>query len=1039
MEGPSILGRVIDAALRARFLVLVGVVLLVVAGVRSAAMLPIDAVPDLTNVQVQIFTKAPGLGPEEVERLLTMPVESAIGGVPHVEELRSLTRFGLSVVTVVFDEDTDIYWARSLLSERLAQAREDIPSGYGEPELGPISSGLGEIFHFEVRGPPDDPDRYSLMDLRSVLDWQIAPRLRQVDGVVEVNTFGGQLKTWEVAIRPEALSARGLVLADVYASIEHNNRNAGGGYIQKGREQLLIRGEALLTSLDDLRAVVVTTTAEGTPVTVGDLGEVHFAPVIRQGAVTRDGRGEAVNGIVMMLLGENSRTVTERVKERLDEIATTLPPGVTLDVMYDRTDLVDRTIHTVEKNLLEGGLLVIAVLLLTLGSLRGGLVVAVAIPLSMLVAVTAMVQAGVSGNLMSLGAIDFGLIVDGSVVMVENILRVVGERRRKGLPVDIEHVREAAHDVARPIVYAVGIIILVYLPILTLGGMEGKMFKPMALTVVFALVGSLVLSLTLMPVLASLLLTRVDEKETRLLGLAHRLYRPMLTFALHHRIATVAVAVLAFVVSVAVAPFLGAEFVPTLDEGALVVNIARLPSVSLEESARQGTEVEKALLRDFPGAIQTTWTRTGQPEVATDPMGVDFSDVFVMLTPEGARDKAALVEAMQEALPRSVPGAKFSFSQPIEMRVNELVEGVRSSVAVMLYGEDLDQLARSGEDIAAVLGRVRGAEDVKVEAVAGLPVLQVRVDRAAVSRLGMNADDVLDAVEAIGGRQVGTVVQGAERYAIQVRVPEDVRGDVARIGELPVGRSGGIQVPLRTVATITVEAGPAQISREGGHRKLTVEANVRGRDIAGFVAEARARVDGEVKLPPGYEARWGGQFENLEQATGRLAVVVPITLLLIFVLLHAAFGSARLAGLVFVNVPLAVSGGVFALALRGLPFSISAGVGFIALFGIAVMNGVVLVSAARRLQREGHTAAISAYRGAELRLRPVLMTALVAALGFVPMALATSAGAEVQRPLATVVIGGLVTSTMLTLFVLPALYAWAMKGEDVPTPEEVAE
>jgi cobalt-zinc-cadmium resistance protein CzcA len=1034
--GPDIIDRVLAWSLRNRVLVLILVFVMAALGFRSVLQLPIDAVPDVTNVQIQILTEAPGLGPEEVERFLTVPVEQAMGGVPKVEEMRSLSRFGLSVVTVVFEEGTEIWWARQVLGERLNEAREAIPEGYGQPEMGPVSSGLGEIYQFEIRG-----NGLTAMELRDILDWQVAPRLRAVSGVVEVNSFGGELRTYEVAVRPEALTARRLVLADLFEALERNNRAAGGGYIQKGREQMLIRGEALVGSLEDLADIVVATTPEGTPIHVHELGDVRFAPMLRQGAVTRDGRGEAVTGIVMMLLGENSRTVVESVKDRMAEIEPTLPDGVTIEVFYDRTELIARTISTVETSLLEGGVLVIAVLLLTLGNVRGGFIVAAAIPLSMLFAFTGMLMAGVSGNLMSLGAIDFGLIVDGSVVMIENVVRLVGEKRKRGEKVDDSTILAAAREVGRPVVFAVGIIILVYLPILTLTGIEGKMFRPMALTVVFALVGSLLLSLTLMPVLASMALRNAEEKHTWLMRLAERVYLPLLAIAMRRRVLTVGLAAAAFLVSLGIAPFLGAVFVPKLDEGAIALQIARLPSVSLEESIRQAGEAERAILTAYPDEVLTVISKTGRAEIATDPMGVDFSDVFVMLKPVAdwtkVDDKEDLVEGLQEVLKDGVPGANFSFSQPIELRVNELIEGVRSDIAIVVYGDDLPTLKRIGDDIVRVVGTVQGAEDVKAEQVAGLPLLRVIVDRAAIARLGIDAGDVLDAVETIAGRQAGVVIDGQRRFAIQVRFPAEVRTDVDRLGEILVGNAD-VRVPLRQVATLTEESGPAQVSREGGRRKLTVEVNARDRDVASLVTEAQERIAADVDLPPGYELDWGGTFENLQDASARLAIVVPLVLLLIFVILQLQFGSVKLAALVYANVPLAVSGGVMALAIRGLPFSISAAVGFIALFGIAVMNGVVLVSYVRRLQEAGSTAANAAREGAEVRLRPVLMTALVAALGFLPMALASSAGSEVQRPLATVVIGGLITSTALTLLVLPTLYAWWMGGDD-SGPEIVTE
>lgn len=1036
-KGPGMLDRLIALALRNKALVIVGLVLLVGAGLRAGQRLPIDAVPDVTNVQVQILTDAPGLSPLEVERFVTYPVELSMAGLPGTEEVRSLSRFGLSVVTVVFEEGTDLYFARQLVAERLAEARESIPAGFGEPAMGPISTGLGEIFQFEVRG-----DGWSLMDLRDVLEWQVAPRLRSVEGVVEVNAFGGELRTYQVEVRPERLRAYGLVLGDVFEALERNNMTTGGGYIERGREQMLVRGVALAESLDDVRAMVVDTTPEGTPITVGSLGEVRFAPMIRQGAVTRDGEGEAVIGIAMMLYGENPRVVAERLQNAVDELAPSLPEGVEIDVFYDRTDLVERTLDTVQKNLLEGGLLVVAVLLLLLGNLRGGLIVAVAIPLSMLCALIGMVLAGVSGNLMSLGAIDFGIIIDGAIVMIENIMTAIGARRAAGKSVDDSVILGAARQVARPITFAVGIIILVYLPILGLTGIEGKMFRPMAATVVFALVGSLVLALVLMPVLASMFLKNATEKETWLMRRFHRWYEPALARVLKHPHRTAGAAVVVFAASLLLLPFMGAEFIPRLQEGSIALQIIRPPSVSLEESIRQATEVEKALVRAFPDEVDTVISRTGRAEIATDPMGVDFSDVYVMLDPQSEWTKAdsqgELVEQMQEMLERSVPGVNFAFSQPIELRMNELIEGVRSDVALFLYGEDLHELERRGDELAGILRGIEGAEDVKVEKVAGLPMLRVEVDRQAISRLGIDAEDVLDAVRVLGGHQVGEVLDGQRRFALQVRFPEEVRQSPESVGRILVGRPGGPQVPLSQVAEVVVEEGPLQISREEVQRRLTVELNVRGRDVASFVAEAQDRIDDEVELPPGYLVEWGGQFENLESATARLAVLVPLVLLLIFVLLQANFRSTRVTLLVYANVPLAITGGLVALFVRGLPLSISAAVGFIALFGIAVMNGVVLVTHIRDLHAEGHTALDSARLGAQRRLRPVLMTAITDALGFLPMALSASAGAEVQRPLATVVIGGLVTSTLLTLFVLPTLYAHLMPDRQVLEGQEAA-
>ncbi len=1026
-KGPGVLDGIIAFALRNKALVLIGLVLLIAAGWRSARSLPIDAVPDVTNVQVQVLTDSPGLSPLEVERFVTWPVETAMSGLPRTEEVRSLSRFGLSVVTVVFEEGTDLWWARQVVSERLGTARESIPDGYGDPEIGPPSTGLGEVFQFEVRAASGFEGTHSLMDLRDVLEWQIAPRLRSVPGVVEVNAFGGALRTYQVEVDPNRLAAHDLVLADLFEALETNNLTVGGGYLERGREQMLVRGTALLEDLDDVRSVVVSTTSEGTPTTVDALSEVRFAPLIRQGAVTRDGRGEAVIGIAMMGYGENARTVSAALGDSVDELRSSLPEGVEVDVFYDRTLLVDRTIHTVETNLLEGGLLVVAVLLLLLGNLRGGLIVAVAIPLSMLCAFIGMRLAGLSGNLMSLGAIDFGLIVDGSVVLVENIVRVVGERRSRGEEVDDGTVLLASREVARPVLFSVGIIILVYLPILALTGIEGRMFRPMALTVVFALAGSLVLALVAMPVLASLFLRSAEEKETWLMRAAHRTYTPVLARVLRHPHLTGTVAMLFFVSSLVLAPFLGAVFVPKLDEGSIAVQIIRPPSVSLEEAIQQATAVEKAMLTAFPDEVSTVISRTGRAEIATDPMGVDLSDVYIMLRRQSgwtrASNQAELVAEMNTELRSRVPGVNYAFSQPIELRVNELIEGVRSDVALFLYGEDLDALKRAGDDIVQVLSDIDGARDVKAEKVVGLPMLEIQVDRKAIARVGANAQDVLDAVETLGGRPAGEVLVGQRRFALQVRFPERMRSDPDAVGRVLVGASGGTRVPLSTLADIRTEQGPLQIGRENVQRRLTVEMNVRGRDVAGFVAEAQRRLDNEVALPDGILLDWGGSFENLQEAASRLAILVPLVLLLIFVLLQANFRSTRVTLLVYANVPMALTGGLVALFLRGLPLSMSAAVGFIALFGVAVMNGVVLVSCIRDLHLPGVSAMDAAKRGALRRLRPVLMTALVAALGFLPMALGGGAGAEVQRPLATVVIGGLLTSTLLTLLVLPTLYA----------------
>jgi len=1011
--------RLVSLSLQSRFLILVFALLIVGVGLWAMLVMPVDAVPDITPNQVLILTSSPGLGPVEVERFITFPVETAMSGLPGIAEIRSVSRFGLSSVTVFFEEGMDIYFCRRLVMERLPQARELIPPGFGQPEMGPISTGLGEIYQFEVRG-----EGHSLMELRSILEWDIAFQLRSVPGVVEVNSYGGELKTYEVQLDADRLLSYNIPLSKLFEALEENNSNSGGGYIEHNQEQYVVRGEGLVASLADVENIVVGSTEGGTPIYVKNLGQVAFRPMVRQGAVTRDGRGEIVTGVVMMLMGENSRVVAQRVAERLKEIEKTLPLGVRVEPYYDRTELVWNTIRTVETNLTEGALLVIAVLLFLLGDLRGALIVASAIPLSMLVAFTGIVATGLSGNLMSLGAIDFGLIVDGSVVMIENIVRHLAEKNPREPGERLAIVRDAAQEVARPVFFGRLIITVVYLPILTLQGVEGKMFRPMALTLIFALLGSLAFSLTLMPVLGSFFLKKVSHQEPRLIRLIKARYLPLLNSSLRHRGRLTALAVSVFLAGVAVASFMGAEFIPRLDEGTLAVQAWRLPSVALTESVRSTTLIENVLKR-FP-EVTTVISRTGRAEIATDPEGIETSDIYVILKPRGewttARTREDLIAKMDAALEESVPGNIFSYSQPIELRMQELIAGVRSDVAITLYGADLDLLREKAEEIMRVVSRVPGAADVKAEQTGGLPYLRVEILRDQIARYGINAREVLDSVEAIGGKPVGQVLEGQKRFFLQVRFAPSNRDSLAKIGDLKVADPRGRLIPLSQLARIVTWVGPARISRSNVHRRISVEANVRGRDLAGFVAEAQRTVAAKVSLPPGYWVEWGGQFENLERASTRLAIVVPIALFLIFILLYTTFGSVRPTLLIYLNVPIAATGGIFALALRGMPFSISAGVGFIAVSGVAVMNGLVLISYINQLRQKGLFLEDAVREGALTRLRPVLMTALVASLGFVPMALATSAGAEVQRPLATVVIGGVVTSTLLTLFVLPTLY-----------------
>ncbi len=1033
-------GRLINWALDNRFLVLMLLVLLIVFGTVALTRLPIDAVPDVTNVQVQIMTTAPALAAEETEQFITFPVENSLSGIPKVEEIRSVSQFGLSVVTVVFEEGTDIFWARQQIGERLLDAREKIPPEIPSPRMGPIATGLGEIYQFEVKSRPGF--HYSLMELREELDWNIAFQLRSVPGVIEINTNGGELRSYEIQIDPDRMLDLRISMNQVTNALRDNNGNAGGGYlILHSQEQRIVRGEGLIRSLDDLGKIVVETRGDGTPIYLSQIADIRFAPIIRQGAVTRDGRGEGVVGVVMLLAGENSRAVVERVKAKVLEIEKTMPPGMIIDTFYDRTDLVRKTIDTLTKNLLEGGALVIIVLLIMLGSFRAGLIVALAVPLSMLGAFVGMVYANISGNLMSLGAIDFGLIVDGSVVLIENVVRRVAEHRHhhKVDKAPVALVREACVEMARPVVFGVGIILLVYLPILSLRGLEGKMFRPMAMTVILALITSLLLALLLMPVLASIYLRSVSESEPFLVRWAKWIYTPMLGWVVKRPLAVLGATIFAFVSSIILSMGLGAEFIPKLDEGSIAVQASRLPSVSLETTVEMTLHMEKILLT-MP-EVKSVVSKSGRPEIANDPMTINLSDLIITLKdPSTWRfdTKEKLVEEMERLLGAEVPGNIYSFSQPIELRVAELVAGVRSDVGISLYGDNLVRLRELAEEVVVALSKVPGAADVQAEQTGGLPYLRLIVDRAKVARHGINARDVLATISALGGQEVGQVFEGQRRIPIQIRIGPKWRDDLEKIRRIKIADPKGRQIPLEELTEIKLEDGPAQISREAISRRTIIQCNVRGRDLAGFVGDAQKMVDKMVKLPPGYSMTWGGQFKNLQEAAGRLMIAVPLALLMIVALLYMVFDSGKLALLIFLNVPLAATGGIFALWLRGLPFSISAGVGFIALFGVAVLNGVVLVSYIVRLRQDGNTARIAAYEGALIRLRPVLMTALVAMLGFIPMALSHGAGAEVQKPLATVVIGGLVTSSLLTLLVLPAIYPWfdSLRTENTEASQE---
>ncbi|AKT42371.1 efflux RND transporter permease subunit [Chondromyces crocatus] len=1010
------LSRLITFSLRHRALVILLSVGVIVAGVLSFRRLPLDAFPDTTPVQVQINTVAPALSPLEIERQITAPIEQVIGGLPHLAEVRSLTRFGLSQVTVVFDDGTDIYLARQVLAERLQVV--ELPPGIARPQLGPVATGLGEVLHYTVEG-----EGKTLAELRTVQDWIIRPQLRAVRGVAEVNAWGGDERQIQVVVDPTVLLARSLTLAELIEALERNNANVGGGTLDEAGASSLIQGIGLVTRPAELEEIVVRTD-DGVPIRVRDVAKIREGREIRRAGVTADGQGEVVLGLGFMRMGENGREVTHRLKVRLAEIEKTLPEGVRIRTAYDRTHLVDDVLVTVRRNLLEGALLVVAVLFAFLGNVRAGLIVAAAIPLSLLFAFSLMLQAGIAGSLMSLGALDFGLVVDSSVILVENAARRLGEADDERSTLDI--VRDAALEVRKPTLFGELILLVVYLPILFLEGIEGKLFRPMALTVVFALLGSMVLSVTLMPALASLVLSRrTGEHETLLVRLLKRAYRPVLATALRHRVLVLGGALLTIAAGAGLAIRLGAEFVPRLGEGALVINTIRLAGVSADESIRYGSAIERTLLTAFPDEIERVWTRTGTPEVATDPMGLEVSDVFVTLTPRESWRRAttqeALVKAMQEVL-SPLPGMRMVFTQPIEMRVNEMTAGIRADVGVKVFGDDLEVLDAKTREIDRLLRTLPGAADVTTEQLTGQPVLQIQVDRAAIARHGIAARDVLDVVEALGTRQVGVLQEGERRFPITVRLADRYRSDPESVARILVSSPGGDSIPLARLARITQVEAPATLQREWGKRRVVVQANTRGRDVAGFVEEARAAIERSVDLPEGYYVRFGGQFEHLERAQQRLFLVVPLALALVFALLYATYGSALEALRVFSGVPFAAVGGVAALWIRGLPFSVAAGVGFIALAGVSVLGDMVLVSTIRRLLARGVPREEAIPLAAEQRLRPVLMTALVASLGFLPMALSTGIGAEVQRPLATVVIGGVLSSTLLTLLVLPVLY-----------------
>jgi len=1014
-----------------RFLMLSLILVLIGVGVWSFQRLPIDAVPDITNVQVQINTEAPGYSPLEAEQRITFPVETALYGLPNLSYTRSLSRYGLSQVTVVFEEGTDIYFARNLINERLGAIKSALPPGL-EPEMGPIATGLGEIFMYTVEALPGatqaDGSPLDATALREIQDWIIKPQLAQVPGVIEVNTIGGYDKQYHVTPSPQRLLEFGITVDELVSTLRANNTNRGAGYIERNGQQLLVRSPGQLATIGDIEQVVIAN-RDGVPVRVADVAEVAIGKELRTGAATRDGK-ETVMGTAMMLVGENSRAVAQAVAEKLEAIQPSLPDGVKVEAVYDRTALVDKAIATVEKNLLEGALLVIVVLFLLLGNLRAALITAAVIPLSMLATITGMVRSGVSANLMSLGALDFGLIVDGAVIIVENCIRRLSQAQHQGqlaLKERLQLVFEATNEVIRPSLFGVAIITVVYLPIFALTGVEGKMFHPMAATVVMALLAAMVLSLTVVPAAVAVFMGgKISEKESPVISGAKSLYRPALRVAMRFRWLVLGGATTLVAVCLWLATTLGSEFIPQLDEGDIALHALRIPGTGLEQSIEMQSQLEERL-KAF-GEVDKVFAKIGTPEVATDPMPPSVADNFVILKPRSQwpnpdKTKDELVAEMAAAV-EMLPGNKYEFTQPIEMRFNELISGVRADLGIKVFGDDLDQLLASANDVLEVVESMEGAADARVEQVTGLPMLSVHPKRMALSRYGLTVDDLQDLVAAgVGGENAGLIYEGDRRFQLVVRLPEDIRRDVDSLADLPVPLPDGGYVPLSEVAELELAPAPNQISRENGKRRVVVTANVRDRDLGGFVEEAQARIADDVDLPAGYWLDYGGTFEQLQSASQRLAIVVPVTLAIILALLVMAFGSLKDALIIFTGVPLALTGGVLSLWLRDMPLSISAGVGFIALSGVAVLNGLVMIAFIRDLWHEQGDLMKAIVEGALIRLRPVLMTALVASLGFVPMALNTGTGAEVQRPLATVVIGGIISSTLLTLFVLPVLYA----------------
>jgi len=1024
---------IIDFSLKQKFVALSLVLLMAAGGIFSLSNIPINSQPDVTPTQVLVITKAGQYSPYDVERLVSYPIETSMNGLPNVKEVRSISQFGLSAVTVLFEEGTDIYFARQQVSQRVQSISEELPDGVSTPNLGPISTAMGEIVQYVVRG-----ENRSLTELRTIQDWLIAPQLKTVDGVTEINSFGGFVKQFEVAVNPDKLRNFGIGLKDLTEAIKNNNSVSGGNYLEHNREQYIVRGFGQISDTKNIENIIVKRT-EDRPIYVKDVADVSIGRQLRQGAVTQDGNGEIVTGIVMMLRGANGREVINKMDKKFAEVNKSLPEGVSIEKFYDQSDLIDRTTDTIVTNLVEGGFFVIAVLLLLLGEITGAIIVAAVIPLSMLFAFIGMDQLGLAANLMSLGAIDFGMVVDGSVVMVENIVEKLNSDKSDKSKLVI--IREAAHEVARPIFYGVLIILMVYVPVMTFSGMEGILYRPMAITVGAAVLGSLILALVYVPAISALVFRNgVKTRKNYVINWLKPRYEKFLEKSLDKKAITIGSAVVVFGISMALMPFLGTQFLPELDEGSILIEQVRMPSVTLDESVENANWLAGKITKNIP-EIRTVVPKTGRSDLANDWMGVHQTDVWVMLHPRDqwreGMSKQDIIDQIRPYL-ETEPGLSYNFTQPIAMRVDELTSGVKSDLAVKVFGEELDTLNAVGRRISGILDEVEGTENFLLEQGSGQPYYNIKIDREAVASYGLNVNDVQSVIETgIGGSDAGQIFEGQRRFDINIRLPKNLRSDFQDIMDVPLQLPGGGYIPLKEVADIYAEEGPRQISRENGWRRAILGINISGIDVGTYVSNLQEAIDEKVDIPAGYFIEYGGSFENQQRAMNHLFIVVPISLLIIIGLLYMMFGKFRFTMLIFLNLPLALSGGIFILWMRGLYLSVSASIGFVALFGVAVLNGIVLVSHLNDLRKEGEDLKTAVIKGASDRLRPVLMTALVASLGFIPMAFNVGPGSEVQRPLASVVVGGLVTATLLTLLVLPTIYHWMEKGKELVAKDEV--